>query len=225
MSRKLQRESGCEKGFTLLELLVAMAVLGLVMTLIGSTGRLLRETGDKLALRRDEGAELALVTTLLHERLGDAVALDFGQPGRPVASFSGNSDRVRFLTLGRSLEPSAPLVLMSINTVAEGGLELERAEIGASETSFAALETAGRFETRTLARSLGNVSIQYFGRRAGRPTSDWYDSWEEEPLLPQAVRFNLSETTDALPPIVVPIHQTHHSLCPSPQAPSTCVRS
>jgi general secretion pathway protein J len=225
MSKKLPGESGCERGFTLLELLVAMAVLGLVLTLIGSTGRLLRETGDKLALRREQLAELALVTTFLHERLGDAVALDFGLPGRPVASFAGNSDRVRFLTLGRSLERGAPLVLMSVNTLSEGGLELERAEVGASETSFAALETTGRFETRPLASSLGNVSIQYFGRRAGRPTSDWHDSWEEEPLLPQAVRFNLSETKGALPPIIVPIHQTHHTLCPSPQAPSTCVRS
>lgn len=211
-----------ERGFTLLELLVAMVILGLTLALVGSGGGLLRDTGERLADRRNALADLVILTTLLQERLGDAVAIDFGSTGRTEASFLGTGDEVRFLSLGRPIAPGRPLVLMAVGARDDGGIEVLRAEIGATETSFAALDDAGRAEARALALSISDVEIAYFGRKAGERAAGWHAAWEAEALLPSAVRLDLEQAGHALPPIIVPVRQTSGSLCATPEAPPEC---
>lgn len=224
MSQSGTRSRPGERGFTLLELLVAMVILGLTLALVGSGGRLLRDTGERLADRRDSMADLAILTTLLHERLGDAVALDFGRAGRTEASFSGTDAEARFLTLGRTIEPGGPLVLMAVGGREDGGIEVLRAEIDATETSFAALDDTRRAEARALAMSVSDVDIAYFGRKEGARAASWHAAWEEEALLPLAVRLELEQAGRALPPIIVPVRQSLASLCATPEAPPECIR-
>jgi len=213
-----------EGGFTLLELLVAMVILGLTLALVGSGGRLLRDTGERLADRRDSLADLAIVTTLLQERLGDAVALDFGRAGRTEASFLGTEEEARFLTLGRTIEPGGPLVLMAVSGREGGGIEVLRAEIDATETSFAALDDSGRATARALAMSISDVDIAYFGRKEGASAASWHATWQQEALLPLAVRLDLEQAGRPLPPIIVPVRQTLASLCATPEPPPECIR-
>ena len=224
MSRESAHSRPDERGFTLLELLVAMVILGLTLALVGSSGGLLRDTGERLADRRDSMADLAILTTLLQERLGDAVSLDFGRAGTTEASFLGTDDEARFLTLGRPIEPGKPLVLMAVSGRDGGGIEVLRAEIDATETSFAALDEPGRAEARALAMSISDVDITYFGRKAGARAADWHAAWQEEVLLPLAIRLDLEQAGRALPPIIIPIRQSLPSLCATPEAPAECFR-
>jgi prepilin-type N-terminal cleavage/methylation domain-containing protein len=224
MSRTGTHSRPDERGFTLLELLVAMVILGLTLALVGSGGRLLRDTGERLADRRDSMADLAILTTLLHERLGDAVALDFGRAGRTEASFLGTDEEARFLTLGRTIEPGGPLVLMAVGEREGGGIEVLRAEIDATESGFDALDDSGRAEARALAMPISDVDIAYFGRKEGDRAAGWHAAWQEEALLPLAVRLDLEQAGRALPPIIVPVRQTLASLCATPGAPPECVR-
>jgi len=217
------RRSG-ERGFTLLELLVAMVILGLTLALVSSGGRLLRDTGERLADRRDSLADLAIVTTLLQERLGDAVTLDFGPAGRPEAAFLGTAEEARFLTLGRTIEPGKPLVLMAVARRDGGGIEVLRAGIDATETSFDALDDSGRAEARALATSISDVDISYFGRKEGERAAGWHAAWQQEALLPLAVRLDLEQAGRALPPIIVPVRQTLGALCATPVPPPECSR-
>lgn len=222
MIKSADRSHHGERGFTLLELLVAMVILGITLTLVGSGGRLLRDTGDRLAGKRDALADLTVVTTLLQERLGDAVAVDFGRAGRTAVSFSGTRDEARFLTLGRNFEPGSPLVLMAIGKGENGGIEVLRAEIDATETSFAALDNASRTETRSLAGSVTDVEIDYFGRQDGADGAEWHTEWQEETRLPLAVRLRLQRSGRTLPPIIVPVRQTLATLCATPEPPPVC---
>jgi len=217
-------DRGCrrDRGFTLLELLVAMVILGITLALVGSSGRLFRDTGDRLSSKRDALADLTVFTTLLHERLGDAVAVDFGRAGETAVSFSGTSDEARFLTLGRNFERGSPLVLMAIGKGEEGGIEVLRAEIDATETSFAALDNSSRTETRSLAMSVTDVEIDYFGRKDGADRAQWHVEWQEEMRLPLAVRLRLQSSGWALPPLIVPVRQTLATLCATPEPPTEC---
>lgn len=210
-----------ELGFTLVEMIVALVLLALVLTLIGVGARVLRGTGDRLAERGEGLADLALFSTLVEERLGDAVQVDFGTPGKPSVSFDGNASRVRFLTIARDVQAGEPVLAMEIGTGSEAGIWLGLARLAADQRDFSALDDARRTERRLLLREVPAVRLSYFGRKEGEDPA-WYDVWQEEARLPRAVRFDLGDARLALPPVIVPIRQRVGTLCASAAAELAC---
>ena len=211
-----------QRGFTLVEVIVALVILGLIMGLLGTSARLLRGTGDRIVERGTALGDVALVTGLLQERLGDAVALDFGPEGRHVASFDGTAAGARFLTLSLGFAPGEPLVAMAIGAADGGGVELRLAELAADDPSFAALDLQERLERRRLAPEVTGLRLGYFGRKRGASAPAWHAEWRDEPRLPRAVRLELDHAALDLPPIIVPIRQSLGSLCPTAHAGAAC---
>lgn len=222
MTGRLPGALAAERGFTLLEMIVALVVLALVMSLLASGARLLRGTGDRLSLHSEALADVILVTDLVQARLGDAVAIDTGAAGQTVAAFEGTRDRLRFMTLALAVEPGEPLVAWQIGLDAAGGLSLARLEVGAEEPDFTAFDVAERVERRRLAADVTGLRLDYLGRKAGAGAAEWHDEWLDQPRLPRAVRLTLEHVRLALPPIIVPIRQAAGTLCPTPEGGVDC---
>ena len=210
-----------ERGFTLVEMIVALVLLGLVLALIGAGARVLRGTGDRLAERGDDLADLALFSALMQERLGDAVELEFGPAGKPAVSFDGNAARARFLTLTPDFQAGGPLLAMEIGAGADGGLWLELAPLAADQRDFNVLDGTKGVERRLLVRDVEAVRLSYFGRKEGEEPA-WHDLWQGEARLPRAVRFDLTHARMALPPVIVPIRERVGTLCASATAEVAC---
>lgn len=212
-----------ERGFTLVEMIVALVVLSLILGLLASGARLLRGTGDRVAERAAVLNDAALLASLLHERLGDAVALDFGEPGKSVeASFEGTAERVRFTTLSLPVEPRSPLLAMEIGSAPGGGISLAHAELVATAEDFSALDSQATAEARRLLPDALGLRIDYHGRKSGERAAAWHAQWRGEPALPGAVRLVLRHDRLSLPPIIVPIRQDFATLCASPVAELGC---
>lgn len=211
-----------EHGFTLLEVIVSLMLLGLVLGLVGSGAQLLRGTGDRLAERSAALADLALLTGLLQERLGDAVTVDFGPAGRPTAAFDGTAERARFLTIAAPVRAGEPLVGMQIGAGANGGLDLVLAELAATDRGFGPLDDPDRASTRRFMAGLTGARLSYFGRKEGAAAASWHEVWRDEPRLPRAVRLALDHRRLDLPPLIVPLRQDQASLCASAEAPVPC---
>lgn len=219
---KRRQHDGAEAGFTLVELIVALAVLGLVLGLLGSAAKLLRGTGDRVAERAAALGDLGLVADVLQDRLGAAVALDMGPPGQWVIAFDGQPEAVRFTTLSSDLAPGEPLVAMAIGTAEAGGLELWRAEIAADAPGFRVFESPERVERRLLASEVVALRLGYFGRKDGDAAATWHSTWQAERRLPQAVRLDLDHRRLDLAPIIVPVRQSLGPLCATPEPGPEC---
>lgn len=216
-----RRGADGERGFTLVEMIVALVLLGLVLALIGAGARLLRGTGERLTQRGDTLADLALFATLAQERLGDAVQLDFGPAGQPAAAFDGTAARVRFLTVAPDFQPGAPLLAMAIGAGSETGIWLELAPLAADQKDFAVLDNEDVTERRVLLADATSLEISYFGRH-GDAEPAWHDAWQGETRMPRAVRFDLDHARLDLPPIIVEVHQRAATLCASGAAELVC---
>ncbi|MEZ5865180.1 MAG: prepilin-type N-terminal cleavage/methylation domain-containing protein [Geminicoccaceae bacterium] len=210
-----------ERGFTLVEMIVALVLLGLVLALIGAGARVLRGTGDRLTERGDSLADLALFSTLVQERLGDAVQLDFGPAGLPAAAFDGNAQRVRFLTLAPDFQASEPLLAMEIVADPESGVWLGLAPLAADQKDFGVLDDVALTERRLLLGDVTSMRISYFGRQKDEEAA-WHEVWQDEERLPRAVRFDLDHARLRLPPVIVGVRQQVASLGASVVAELFC---
>ncbi len=175
-----------QAGFTLLELVVGIAILALITALLVNvlgTGISATRQVD----RRTERIERAYhVHRLLRERLETARPLGWGEGARQEPIFAGQADNMRFVASAPPWPALGGLVL--------DWLYLNNGELVLAERSFAGAFDAGTNSTtakaRTLARGIGTLRIDYFGQ-AGRKRAAWHGQWNEKGL-PHLVRLRIA---------------------------------
>jgi general secretion pathway protein J len=186
-----------EAGFTLLELLVSIALLGLLtMVLLAGLSLVMREV-DRQTPRLDETAKLAVVYGFLHSHLADA------RPTIPVnllggaVAFDGGGTRVDFVAPAPDGATRAGLYLYSI--------EAAGSQLKARWRLFAGLLPAATEEAgeTVLLDGLRQVDITYYGSPLGEAEIAWQHEWRNAPYLPLLVRFAFSLRDGGLAPALV----------------------
>lgn len=190
-SSSLRADGHAEAGTTLLELLLALSLVAVMLTMIFgsfSFGRRAWEAADRV----EDQSSIDQVQSLLRQLLSEArpaKALDAS--GRQTIAFTGEAQSVTFVVNLRG-------------TTTTGGLHEVR--LGLSST---AAETGGRLvaafslyrpapvpiedgaekepEARPLVEGVRSLSLRYFGaiRLGERP--QWHDRWVSSESLPQLI--------------------------------------
>lgn len=172
-------------GFTLLELLVAMAVLGLLTVVLSGSLRFgLRawETGQRAS---DALETASTVQPLLRRQIEQAYPL-LARTGEPAVVFEGGRQRLRFLTLLPERAGGGGLadVALSYRADAAGGGRLEMAwqPLGERERPAA---------SRTLFDGVDALDFAYYGGERRTGTAEWRETWEDAGFLPALVRLRV----------------------------------
>ena len=188
------------RGFTLLEIVLAVSILAVVVLLATASLRIgLRawEAGQRrVSLQQENRALVELITEVL------AGALPYqgriGQNPERIVLFEGEPDEVRFVTSAPPLAldaPAAPFHAVVLGRKGEGALRLVERLVPAEEPFAAGPE-------HVLSRSIARFNLTYRDE-----DGVWQDRWDgrEAGGLPTAVRFELAVTGMArtAPPIVV----------------------
>jgi general secretion pathway protein J len=181
-------------GFTLVEMLVALALAGLVSLIllhgIGLAGRGLERLSQR-AERLDERRSLDM---LMRRALGAAVAIPVfdGEPG-----FVGQPTSLTFLS-----------------TVEDGGPGLYRIKLALDPTRpqpavtltrrLAARSASPRSQESVLVRNVRGLTISYFGAASPTAAPGWRQDWTGMADLPQLVRIMLDIADGGeQPPIIL----------------------
>jgi general secretion pathway protein J len=181
-------------GFTLVEVLIALALTGLVALLMLGGMQLAGRGLDRIADRAERLDSRRSVEDLLRREIAGAVASPLA-PNRPA--LVGAAQSVEFLTLAE--DGGAGLYRVDLGVETEGTrrmLVLTRRLAGAS---------ADRKAQRTvLVPALRDFRIAYFGQVAGDDAQRWQDRWDGSRLPPALVRIALDAGDGAIrPPLVV----------------------
>lgn len=203
-------------GFTLLELMVAFTIFGMVAGLAFSSFRLALNSYEKGQERIEVEARKRVLEDQVKRQIGSLfpvrpsgsflkmqeVELQFEQPIEAYSQiplFHGTMDSVTFVTI-------APLFLEEnpgLTVVRYGLAEDERGNfyLGTMESRYTGLESFMEMvntpigEPLHLVEDVTNVEFLYYGYDAQSERYQWMNSWvgEEMWAVPEAIRINYDE--------------------------------
>jgi len=181
-------------GFTLIEIVVALALAGLVSLILLQGVRFTATAYDRLARHADRLDDRFSLETLLRHALATAVSLP--AIGRE-AGFTGQPERLSFVTVADDGAAGLFRVELTVAGTPPGGqLILTR--------RLAVAFADPQLQQSVLARNLRALRLAYFGTVNPADTPEWHDRWEGVAYPPQLVRIILDTAgDDAQPPIVI----------------------
>jgi len=199
VTRRAHPSSVASGGFTLLELLIAISLLGLVFVLLSGGVRFGVAAWEAGSEARAKVDDRRIVQAVLLRQLQSALALPAETSGSArVVDFEGTRTRIAFIGAAPAL--AAPPGLYRYR------LELEPGDGGVSLVlSWGSSEPAGGGR-ETLVTGLASAAFTYYGDPRGDQLRQWRETWQDAVVLPQAVRLAVQSNQEdggAWPPIVV----------------------
>lgn len=186
------------QGFTLLELLIGMTLLGFIMSLAFSAFRLASTTWDAVSSRTESVTDEQLARSFARRLLEQVQPIRWKKAINQQVTFLGTAEALRAV-----VPLSGPLGAGGMNVIElsagrsgkesreSGSLRfvLRRAPLHYGDASFT--DTLSNAEESVLLEGLQEVEFSYFGvEKPGAPPG-WQSSWSSMEQLPQLVRIRL----------------------------------
>lgn len=176
-----------QRGFTLLEVLLALSFLGLLMMLIGSA----LGSGNHLLLlsekHTDRLTQVRTAQNFLRSALQEALAEDFGHATDQERVFEGERQRMRFVSPMPG-QLAAGVQVHTLEAVA-GPADASRLQISFSQDRPDGLHPWGN--PQILVQEVQDLRLSYRGLDPNRQPTDWLERWPWPDRLPQAVRIDV----------------------------------
>lgn len=175
-------------GFTLVEILVAITLLGLLMAALFGGVQLGVRAWEASEERLDESSRLTTVHGFLRERLAQAYLLEQLIPrADPLPAFAGEPDRLSFVTLmPEHLGGGFQRMVLAVTAAERSELTLTWWPAELDETAVDP-DTVRR---RALLADVAELRLAYFGAVGRDQPAAWHEVWAES-SLPQLVLVQL----------------------------------
>ena len=187
---------GRQRGFTLLEMMIALALLSLMLVVLFGGLRLGARSWDAAEAKLGRVGDCLLIQDFIRRQLQQAKpVLRNSQDKRVEIAFEGDFERLSFI---------APLPIRR----GQGGLYSFSLAVDEDEQLtiryYPFDETAdeipdeSKIDQEILLDNVAEITFEYFGTVDDTSqTRSWQDRWQDRQTLPMLVRLNL-ETTDTI---------------------------
>jgi general secretion pathway protein J len=191
-----ERRSNGTAGFTLLELLIAVVLLGLLTTLLFAAFRFEARQLDRQAARFSQSSEVPVAYGFLKAHLADA------RPFQPVdvrggaIAFDGSETHASFVS---ATPESAVQIGLYLFTV-----DLESAQLRVRWQRFEGLfPAADSGSEEVLLDRVRRAELSYFGSSEPGSAPEWHGEWRSRAYLPALIRLKLEFIDGEQPPMLV----------------------
>ena len=191
-------------GFTLVELLVAIAIVSVLMVLLLGALRFGRDATVSTARKSDRSFEISAAYRFLREALGNAQPLSDEVPGaEPPLLFDGERDHLDFVTLVPAYLAPAGFHLLRLGLEADARTNRLVLRWRGSPRGPTATGT-GAIAPSVLLDRIVRVEFAYFGPISDGAPATWHPRWRAATRLPDLVRLRIALADGgAVPDLVV----------------------
>ena len=182
-----------QSGFTLLELLVGLTLLGLTVAMIVTalnTGLL---GANVTAERSGRLNQIRAAQLVMRRHLESARPVGWADAARDKVGFEGRVASASFVTIVPPWPGSGGPHLVRIARDGDR-LMMSRKIHSGEKPSFDFSEPVGQ---TVLLKDIRTVRFGYFGKASPREPAKWHSSWRQIGSLPSLVRLNIEFAADA----------------------------
>ena len=179
-------------GFTLLELLIGMVLLGMILLLLYGGLRLGTQgwnAGERLV---ESSTRRGIVEDFLHRQISHIHPLKWTQEaGDDVLAFSGERDAMYFIGSGPAHMSEGGIYMVSLKALTNevgAALQMQWQRATSAQDRFDFSES--EMET-LLVSDLERVEFAYFGALTEESQPEWQEQWHSDLDLPLLVRLRL----------------------------------
>ncbi len=187
--RQVTRHRYRDTGFTLVELMVAIAILGLFMTVAMGSLRIASRSTAAGIDRADTTEEMRAVSEFLRQQLAHAPKLTSRDGGQDRIVFSGASRELRFAAPAPQFADDAGLVTYILAAENIEGIHYLTLAIAPFDPSTGDIDAFQPDERRIISTGFETIVFAYYGAVKARGRPEWKSAWPgDAEYLPAAVR-------------------------------------
>ncbi len=199
------------EGFTLLELMISIAILGIIILIVTGAVRLGFRSVNAGEKKIESLERIRASLTLIDSQIQSELPLTYDEDGSRKYYFKGSRDSVRLSTNYSLWGGEKGYVLVTYRVVPDGS---GRQALYVSES---ALGTGGTSEEIKLLDAFSGISFEYFYKEPSEEKGSWVTEWTDETTIPEKIKVHLVEGTKDIA-LILPM-RTRGSLAQAPSIP------
>jgi general secretion pathway protein J len=182
--------SRSDSGFTLLELLIAMTLLGFVAVMIFGALRFGTHAWQRSSAMTAQIDDVGVTQALLRRLVTEAYPMFIPDPGRPHIDFIGSVDQLTVLAPLPDAHEGGGLGRFTVFAQERNG----RGEIDLAWRPELARQGDPSAEARVepLLTGVTRLEIDYFGSARSSELPQWHDHWSDHAAMPSLVRIRVA---------------------------------
>jgi general secretion pathway protein J len=179
------------KGFTLIEVLIAMTLLSIMVVLLFTSLKICADSWEKGESKITDVNDVAVVYNFFQRHLSEAKPLwnDLSSDEEKTFSFQGKAQSLQFVSAFPASASRSGLQLFSIDSQEEDNVPVVKVTL----TPFFPVAEGEEWhkEEVTLIKHVSEFTLAYFGSDDGVSEGSWEDEWLDKEVLPQLVKINI----------------------------------
>jgi general secretion pathway protein J len=198
-----------ERGFTLLELLIAVSLLVLLMAMLLGGLHIATHNLGRQSEQLDRASRTVLAQSFMRAQLGDARPFTTTGAAGGAIAFDGRADGLDFVGVVPEAAATGGLQVLSLgvsDTRRDEGLELL---VGWRPFTGAASAAVAPSHRSVLLDHIQEAAFAYFGAANPDEPPSWHSSWRNMTYLPSLVRLSLIFSDgERMPEFVAALHMS-----------------
>ncbi|MDX8390190.1 MAG: prepilin-type N-terminal cleavage/methylation domain-containing protein [Mariprofundaceae bacterium] len=178
-----------QRGFTLIEIMISLALVGMIMLLVFAGLRMGSRSWNAVEGSIEDLSDMRSVLAFMKRGVGNAYPLYLKHATDKALIFSGDRQSLLFVTELANMRGMGGYYIVSVDRE-DSQLRLRIAAYGAGIKS---LNDVDFLDAHRFSDDIDALHFSYFGKKENHDEERWHHTWEKQSYFPQLVKMKVAQ--------------------------------